>query len=106
MLPSKSKKCLFARRNGFLYESSFFSVLFFIRYFEMEGSSISGRSGGWKNSINKNRTGDSRLLADNKEFPSKFSPAKHELQPTKVLGRSGFMSYSQDEIKLDGDRGR
>lgn len=75
----------------------------------MERSHISARSGGWKHSVIKNNTGDSRIARDSRDLPVKFSPAKYaELtgNTSKALVRSKIMSYSQDEIIVGDDRDR
>ena len=67
----------------------------------MEGSQISGRSSGWKNSIIKKEGQDSRIISDSKEFPSKFSPSKNIEVKTRL--RSNMLNHSHDEIVV-GDR--
>ena len=67
----------------------------------MEGSQISGRSSGWKNSIIKKEYQDSRIVSDSKEFPSKFSPSKNIKVKTRL--RSNILNHSHDEIVI-GDR--
>lgn len=76
--------------------------IFFRLFIDMERSNISARSGGWKQSVVKNNTGDSRIGKDNRDqLPVKFSPAKYaEItgNTSKSLVRSKILSYSQDEI--------
>ena len=65
----------------------------------MEGSRLSsGRSSGWKNSIMKKNSQESRIVSDSKEFPSKFSPSKNLEPQVKTFGRSSILSQSHDEI--------
>ena len=63
----------------------------------MEGSQLSsGRGSGWKNSIIKKGSQESRIITDSKDFPSKFSPSKNvEINP-KIIGKSQILNYSHD----------
>jgi hypothetical protein len=73
----------------------------------MEGSHISIRSGGWKQSVIKNNPTDSRIFGQDRDLPVKFSPAKYP-EPSgntsKQLVKSKIMSYSQDEIVVGADQ--
>ena len=73
----------------------------------MEGSQISGRNSGWKNSVLKDGQKDSRIMENSqqsRDLPARFSPSKNiELNP-KLFTRSNILSGSDDSFKIDVDR--
>ena len=70
----------------------------------MEGHSYQFRPTTWKYSMIKHNTAQSRIITDNRDLPSKFSPARNvdlvATNTSKSLVRSKIMSRSHDEIAL------
>ena len=69
----------------------------------MEGNSYEMRPNSWKHSIIKHNTYESRIMADNKDLPTKFSPGKYAdplAHTSKSLFRSKILSKSHEDIAL------
>lgn len=73
----------------------------------MEGSRLDNRA-TWKHSVVKRSPDDSRIFADIKDLPSKFSPTRlnQPVNISKSLIKHRTSVYSQDEIVLREDKDR